>query len=268
MAIRLVMTCHAEGWREYGRQMAATFAQYWPVDVELQVYAEGFVMDVEAPNVTGWALPDWHEAWKLRHDGNPDAHGRDKKRFGPHARRKAGGYDYRRDCVRFSHKVAALTDSVERHHGDDLVIMVDADVVTHAPVTHDWLRSLVTHPDFYVAWLDRVRWYPECGFVIFNERWPGHRAFMNGFREIYETDRIFALNETHDSFVLQHLVKKAVLYDCMPLPFGLSGRQGKTSSHPFVYSRLAECLDHAKGKFKHAGRTPRGYVQRNEDHWR
>lgn len=271
MGIRLVMTCHEAGWQQYGRNMVETFARHWPADIRLELYAEGFEPCVAAwSNITVRALPEWHTAWKVRHAENPDAHGRDKTRFGPHARRKNSDYDYRRDCVRFSHKVAALTDAALMHAtaGGDWLVMADADLLTHQPVTEEWLRSLVTDPGFYVAWLDRIGWYPECGFVIFREDHENHRAFMQLFRDTYERDEVFRLNETHDSFVLAELVRVSLKRGWFQPPFGLSNKIGKRNSHPFVYSRLAERLDHAKGKFKTVGRTPKGQVRhRTEGHW-
>lgn len=266
------MTCHAEGWKTYGRNMVSTFVRHWPTDVTLEVYAEGFDLDITAPNVIERRLPAWHTAWKDQHANNEDAHGRNTARFGKTARVKGKGYDYRRDCVRFSHKVAALTDAAldtgATPAPGSWLILADADLITHASVTIDWLHSLVADKSFYLAWLDRVNWYPECGFVIFREDHPSHRWFMEKFRAIYQTNEVFALPETHDSFVLQQLVAASLLGGRIPRPVGLSGRRGATSSHPFVYSRLAERLDHAKGKFKGGGRTPKGYVIRGEAYWK
>lgn len=276
MGIRLVTTCHADGWREYGRRMVETFVQHWPAAVTLDVYAEGFDLDVAADNVNSRRLPDWHTDWKARHAGNADAHGRDKSRFGRADKLKRGDYSYRRDCVRFSHKVAALTDAALNpnivNHAD-LLIMVDADTVTHAPVTIEWLRSVVnpTMRDFYMAWLYRANWYPECGFVVFNETHPAHDWFMRRLRATYESGEVFAFSETHDSFVLQELVKCAVSARRFPTPISLSGNAGERSTHPFVHSRLAERLDHAKGKFKRTGRTPAGLGEarhRPEPYWK
>jgi hypothetical protein len=271
MGYRLVTTCHAEGWEQTGRRMATSFVEHWPADVTLEIYSEGFTVDVIAPNVIERELPGWHTDWKARHATNDDAHGRDARRFGRIDRRKGKTQSYRRDCVRFSHKVAALTDAalnVRRGAPADWLIMIDADTLTHDPVTFDWLRSLVPVPGHYMAWLDRLAWYPECGFVMFAEKHPAHASFMTRLRWLYESDNVFALPETHDSFVIQSLVGTFVATAAFDQPFSLSTKEGRRSSHPFVYSRLAEKLDHAKGKFKLAGRTPRGFVKRGEGHWR
>lgn len=275
MAIRLVMTCHAQGWQDYGRNMVQTFVERWPAEVTLDVYAEGFSVDVSAPNVVERRLPGWHDDWKARHDRtvNPDAHGLDPRRFGKNDQRKAKRYSYRRDCVRFSHKVAALTDAAlnpeiaNRAGAPGWLIMADADLVTHAPVTIEWIHSLVTDPSFYLAWLDRIGWYPECGFVIFREDHPAHVPFMEKFREIYQNDTVFNFPETHDSYVLQRLAEDWQRRKVLKV-FGLSSKLGQRATHPFVHSRLAERLDHAKGKFKVEGRTPKGYIRRPEEHWR
>lgn len=277
MGIRLVTTCNTDGWRQYGHRMVETFVQHWPAAVTLDVYAEGFDVDIEAPNVVLRRLPDWHTAWKALHADHADAHGLDRARFGPIDRRKARDYSYRRDCVRFSHKIAALTDvalnpKIVNHAGaTDWLIMIDADTVTHAPVTIEWLRSLIVDQAFYMAWLYRAGWYPECGFVVFNEKHGAHEWFMRLLRATYENGEVFGMPETHDSFVLKELVGSATRVGKFPTPVSLSGRTGERSTHPFVHSRLAERLDHAKGKFKAIGRTPVGHddtKRRTEPYWK
>lgn len=270
MDFRVVTTCNANGWQETGRRMAQTFAEFWPAAVTLEIYAENFDIDVEAPNIIQRRLPYWHADWKRRHADNADAHGRDPRRFGRVARRKDNGYSYRRDCVRFSHKVAALTDAVIDHPSaaPGWLIMCDADTLTHSRVTIDWLTSIIPDQQTYVAWLHRRAWYPECGFVLFRETHPQHGPFMDDLAHCYWSDAVFAYSETHDSYVLQQRVVEAVRAGRIPPAVSLSGPAGERSSHPFVHSRLAECLDHAKGKFKAQGRTPKGYVTRGEAHWK
>lgn len=258
-----ITTCSAKGWAEYGHRMVDTFARFWPADVSLTVYTEGFKLP-SAPNVIEAHFPPWFTRWKQRHAHNADAHGRLKIR-----NRRGREYDFRRDCVKFAHKVAAITDASEGLDADQ-VLWMDADVLTHEPVDHAWLGRLFPFAvPGYMAWLERTRVYPECGFMIFRPRDPMHARFMARFRDVYESDQVFAMSETHDSFVLAELVRKAVREAWFPTPYNLSG-EAKTSHHPFVFSSLAERLDHAKGSRKAHGRTPSIELngRRDEAHWR
>lgn len=259
------MTANAAIWEAYGRRAVVTWLKHWPADAHLVLYVEDFDVPDELaadPRLSVVAMPAWHWAWKKRHADNADAHGRDMRR----AVRPKNGYSYRRDCVKFSHKVAALTDAVLRGPLAGVVIMMDADVITHADVTPAWLQSIFPDPR-YCAWLDRSAWdYPECGFVMFRADDPIHLGFMGDLRAMYETDAVFALQQTHDSFVLKTLVQRAVSAGLCLSPWSLSG-SARTSSHPLPMSRLGECLDHLKGKRKELGATSAQEARRRGDHW-
>lgn len=260
MKIRVVTTCNAKGWDETGRKMVETFGKFWPEDVRLILYAEGFETWPTSSNVEIRQLPQWFEEWKASHKDNSDAHGANRRRNRP-----GRVYDYRRDCVRFSHKVAALVDAA--CEPCDMLIWMDADTLTHAPVTVDWLESLFPKKA-YMAWLDRKGNYPECGFMMFRPSHPKHSAFMGLLRETYESNRVLKFEQTHDSFVIEKLVEQCVTDKWFEAPFSLSGK-ARIHHHVFPHSRLGERLDHAKGAFKEVGRTPkeRLHAPRSEDYW-
>jgi hypothetical protein len=109
---------NAKGWEETGRKMVESFNKHWPC--RLTVYAEGFVPDLD---VDVRSMPAWQEDWKRVYGIVPE-----------HVGRKNGRYDYSFDAVKFSHKVAALTDFAE-NISEGVVICLDADTITHAPVT-------------------------------------------------------------------------------------------------------------------------------------
>src|ERR1700675_4960732 len=113
----VLTTCHAAGWQLYGRRMVEPFDRFWPADVPLYLYAEQFEPDHLRPLVR--PLPPWLDEFKSRHAANPRAHGLIE-----------GGYNYRQDCVRFAHKVAAVTDAASMLEAD-VLIWADADIVTH-----------------------------------------------------------------------------------------------------------------------------------------
>lgn len=237
-------------WERYGRQMADTFHQHWPSDVPLWVYAEGF-------SWSGHELNDeapWLGLFKQLYS-QPQ-----------HRGMVNGKYNYRFDAVKFAHKVAAIGAAAD---GDDcdVLIWIDADVITHAQVTAWWLEQLFPLTAT-IAMIERAQKYPECGFMMF--RMPAARKVIRQIVQMYRTGALFDLKETHDSFVIGHVVRKAVqkgeatVHSLAPLDL--------PKRHPFINSLLlGECLDHLKG----TARKQRGksfptdlVVPRPEPYWR
>lgn len=247
-----ITTCSAEQWKKYGRAMAATFCRHWPDDVPLWFYTEEFDPGGELPVSRFIDLYDaapWLLEFKARH--------RDQRYNGG-----PGGRDYRRDAVRFSHKVAAIGAAADDAECDVLIWM-DADIVTHAQVTLEWLEGLFPTPAT-VAWLDRERTYPECGFLMF--RMPDARPVINEVVAMYRAGALFQLPEWHDSYVIQHVVNKSGV-----AVQSLSGPEGrKHIGHPFANSPVAACMDHLKGEVRKLnGRSLRQDIKvaRPEPYW-
>jgi hypothetical protein len=253
MIYHVVTTTNAAGWEETGRRMAQSFLERWPAEASLTVYAEDFEPDVDGIEVR--RLPPWMAEFKRAHGAVPSRNGVKNDR-----------YSYTLDAVRFAHKVAALTDFAEPIT-DGIVIWLDADTYTHADVTVDWLEKLFPEPA-YIAWLDRVHSHPECGFVMFRASHPYHASFMARFRSMYTDGDIFRLPETHDSYVLQHLVGVKVVNRKIPPPVSLSGDARRTS-HPFVNGPIGARCDHLKGPRKQIGKTPKRDIvmPRREAYW-
>lgn len=229
--VRVVTTMNRAGWRQTGFRMADSFVERWPRDVELIVYAEDFELP-DRPAISLRLLPKWLDEFKARHRNNKSAHGRMPTR-----------YDFRFDCVKFAHKVAAVTDAGLRQD-DGLLIWMDADTFTHAPVTHDWLLGLFPEPA-YIAWLDRVNHYPETGFYMLRCSHRSHRLAMQSYQEMYTSDQVFRLKETHDCWALRDLIDGMVRSGDIEAPVSLSG--DPRWSHPFVAGPLGACMDHMKG---------------------
>ncbi len=248
----VLTTCHAAGWQQYGRRMVETFDQFWPADVALHLYAEHFEPDHLRPVVR--PLPVWLTQFKARHAENPRAHGLID-----------GSYDFHHDCVRFAHKVAAVTDAALTLEAD-VLIWVDADIVTHAPVGREWLTTLFP-PGPYIAWLDRDRHYPECGFYMLRCSHPAHREIITRWQQLYETDAVLELAQTQDCHVLQQLILKA---ECEGLitTHSLSG-EARQHRHPLINGPLGTRLDHLKGPRKVHGRSHKTDLMtpRLEDYW-
>lgn len=253
--IRVVTTCNAEGWQLYGRRMAQSFVAQWPREIQLALYAEGFACDVEGVEVR--QLPQWQADFKAQYASVPDAVGMGK-----------GDYAFKRDCVRFSHKVGAIVDAGERQ-SEGLLIWIDADTFTHSGIAVSWVKALFPGRG-YVAWLDRVKpVYPECGFLMFRCDHSQHAEMMRRLRHTYASGDVLKMHETHDSFVVYQLFTEAHKAGLIEAPFSLSG-SARTLHHPFVACELGRRMDHMKGKRKLAGRSRTSEARRNiaEAYWK
>jgi hypothetical protein len=241
--IRAITTCSAAGWQQYGRRMAQSWAARWPVPLTL--WTEGFACDVPGVEVDQLERIEWLAEFKRRHKHLPVA-------------------NYRFDAVRFAHKTAAVIESALSFDCDWL-IWVDADTVTHTKVPESFVQTLLPQGVEYIAWLDRVDNYPECGFYVLNMRHARHQGLMTGWREIYTGRGLFSLREWHDSYVLQQLIARAGV----PTK-SLSGERASRTGHPFINGPLGAYMDHLKGPRKVEGKSRRKDLKvfRPENYWR
>jgi hypothetical protein len=144
MKYRVVTTIHAAGWEAYGRRMVISDLgarrsgrrRHLP----LILYAEDFDPDT-MPGLEVRRLPAWIDDFKAKSAARR-----------PTTARRPGGYDYIFDAVKFAHKVAALTDAAAQLD-DGVLIWLDADTFTHAPVETAWLDSLGLGPAISPGWI-------------------------------------------------------------------------------------------------------------------
>ena len=240
----VVTTCNAEQWQQYGRAMVRTFLRHWPKEVDFRLYPEGFAYN----GGDLYAAAPWLVEFK-------------KKHFKPNFDR----HNYRQDAVRWAHKVAAIGAAAEECN-HDIMIWMDADIITFDDVTIDWLDSLF--PCGVVAWLDRTHSYPECSFLMF--RMPMAKKLIKAVVEHYHNGSVFHLPEMHDSYVFQHTVNELLSRQEITV-YSLSGEARSCTGHPFVNSRLGEKMDHLKGdRRKEAGKSLQSDLvkPRKEDYWK
>lgn len=225
--------------------MVDTFLDFWPPDVPLTVYAENVVVDSHDGLVT---IKDLHS----------DAHGLIQFKSKYHCNKQANGIrpdgvqDYRFDAVRFANKVFAIAAAAENSDAD-VLWWLDADLVFHAPVTHEFLDEMLSD-DAGISYLSRDMMYSECGLVGYRISDPNVRLFLRLFRNLYTEDHIFEMAEWHDSFAFDELRRNfdaqgLVRFACM------SGDLGRKTSHPLINGPWGVVADHAKGPRKAAGRS-------------
>lgn len=228
-----VTTYARHHWDSHASRCVHTFSDHWS-GVALRA-----LLDEQLEEQV-----DWLPAFKARHARRPTD-------------------NYRFDAVRFSHKVAAIAIALDCGTSDVLV-WLDADCVTHAPVDAEWLSGLLGDADF--GYLRRTRKYPECGFMLLRRNDAG-RNFWAEVVDLYRTDELFSLREWHDSYAIEKIRAArdlAGLLRCV----SLSG-DAENTGHPLVNGPLGAKLDHLKGKRKETGSSHASdlVAQRTEQYW-
>lgn|GEM_PF-2156361 len=256
-----ISTFNADGMKLYGRRMVESFCRCWPIEVSLRLYNEGWDADAllaysqplsaslsrladETCEIVHLASASpWLDAFKARN-------------------RNRTFRDFRCDAVRFSHKAAAVCHAA-RAVDADVLIWLDGDIVTHAPVTIADLEALAPVGDQWISWLDRASMYPECGFYMLNLRHENHLGFLSAFEAMYADDALYGLTEYHDSYVLQQVVERE-----RATAKSLSGA-GRSTTHPLVNGPLGQWFDHLKGTRKREGRSRSSDLKarRQEGYW-
>lgn len=249
MEYTIITTFNQSGLQRYGQTMIDSFDRYWPQSVPLVVYAENCQPCLPSARVSAidllQASPDLVQ-FKQRHANNPVANGRVAKDtqvpFADNA--------FKWDAVRFSHKVFAVLHACATA-STDWVVWLDADTKTFAPVPETFLASVCDSASLACYLGRREKYHSECGWVAYNIRHADCAAFMNHWRDLYVSDRLFDLREYHDSFVFDEIRKQfqqrgTRFHNLSPaLP-------GKGPGHPFIASVLGQYMDHMKGSKRKA----------------
>ena len=262
MKYTVITTFNQAGLKQYGQRMISTFEQYWPAEVDLVVYAENCKPTVSRANTcVADLLSDSAELRQFieRHQNNPLAHGQSTP-----DRQVDPKKQFRWDAVRFAYKVFSIALAAATIKTDWLV-WLDADTHTHSLVPISGLNALCP-VDSMISYLGRSETYhSECGWVAYNLTNPQTLQFIKDFVDMYNNDKIFELDEWHDSYVWDVVRRRYYgtnkFYNLNPAPStkGLAG-------HPFINSALGLYMDHVKGKRKVLGQSKAKDIAMHLDH--
>jgi hypothetical protein len=220
-----------EAWDVYARACLQSFARFWPADAELFVYLD----DAQLSAACEEALAGRTAQVRV---GKLAAHDRFLSRNLP---REPRGFRYA--ACRFSHKIAAIKATLDRLSTDPVqsLIWLDADVITTARVTSQWLSQFLPTGNAHVSYLGRKSMpYSECGFMGFRLS-DEARAFVDAFWALYETEVLFKHAEWHDSFLFDRVREGFDSAWFSNISAGVGGM------HVWLGTPLAERLEHWKG---------------------
>ena len=189
-------------WDTYGEKFLNSFIEYWPKDIQLLCYCDGYPLPDDAPqadNIKYFDLLDNERLLEFKE--------RNKQFNG-----KAGdnSYNFHQDAVKFSHKVyaqsMAMNYLLDRDGGDaQWLIWLDADSVTYEPITLELLNKTF-NDEADVTFLGRKNAYATCSSLIgFNFKTNVTEVFMTDYINYYNSDEVLKLQCFADNFVFDRI---------------------------------------------------------------
>jgi hypothetical protein len=233
--IRVVSGWHPAGRLAYGSRFLASFAKHWPADVQLHVYTEepepmdrGVCRNVLAITGAAALLRDLGE--------RPEACGKQSREGWKQSEMEAG-YSFRYDARRFFKQLIIPADCARDMKDGDVLIWMDGDVETTAPVPRVLPDSLLGNRDLF--YLGREPKHSEIGTwgVRLNDT---TRAFLDALSRCYIGRGFFELREWHSAFVFDHV--RGMFPQMQQRNLTPGGR-----GHVYPRSALAPYLRHDKG---------------------
>lgn len=233
--IAVVSTFPDHAWDNYARQFLKSFVQYWPQDINLMLELDGPSLDQQVHSILrqqdevalGWMQE--HISFVLRNKAKDDHQ------------------NYRKQAVRFCHKVFALKRALDanaesKKNGEPharYFIWMDADVHTLRPVTMDEIRKCLPKPGDAVAYLGRKDWdHSECGWLAFDLDNKG-ADIIDAMYEAYRTDAVFNYEQWHDSYIFDRVLETGLK--------GTNLTEGKPGMEIWSQSPMAAWSTHFKG---------------------
>ncbi len=154
--------------------------------------------------------------------------------------------DFRIDGVRFSYKVYSYTDWIINNSIYDGLIFIDADSVFYKKIDKNWVKLYLYRKECMITYLGRGKEYSECGFLFFNLRHKEVKNFAKSFQQMYNTDKIYELEEFHDSWCFDH-VRNYYENELNVLNLNIGD---ELPGHVQARSILGEIYDHLKGPIR------------------
>ena len=238
--IMCVTTFSDKGYEEYGKKMIKTFDKYWDKDIELMVFSDSPIEDIFSSRILNHLLGDYPyiQIFTGRHKNNPIAHGKQPTRFWQEKENKTG-YSFRFDAVRF-HYSAMVPLYAAQYLKKGILIFLDGDVITTAPITVDWINDIILPKKRNLAYLGRVgNKSTETGFVAY--RLPEAMEFLQIYHDVYVTDEIFSMGETANAYIFDKILNLGLVQK----PNNMTPHKGR--SHVWLSSPLAKKMIHLKG---------------------
>lgn len=204
LAAAVITTFPNDSWNIYSKAMLESFVANWPAEIPILVQLDDKTLAPEVNKI-------------LREsDGLECGWKKDHKEFVERNKGKDDPQDYRKQAVRFCHKVFAIKhalnsisaakeakeEGIPRH-----LIWLDADVLTTRKVTVEDIEKCLPKEGDAVSYMGRKDWpHSECGWLAFDLENSGELV-INTVYQSYVNDQVFNGKEWHDSWVFDEVRK-------------------------------------------------------------
>lgn len=207
LAAAVITTFPNDSWNVYSKAMLESFIGNWPEEVPIMVKLDDKAL-----------AEDVHKILR-ESDGLQCGWEKDHAEFVARNKDKESKDDYRKQAVRFCHKVFAIKyalDAVNKAKAAGELgvprhlIWLDADVLTTRKVTIDDIEKCLPKEGDAVSYMGRKDWdHSECGWLAFDLEMGG-AAVIDYMMECYKQDSLFTLEQWHDSFIFDEVTKHSV----------------------------------------------------------
>ena len=253
-----------KGFVEYGFRFVETFHKHWPADVNLISYTEERVDLPRGECRSLWDCVGAREFYE-RHKDNREHSGRE-----PNAlwRQKDTdkSYSWRFDTLKWFRQCLIPNGAAGTLPDGELMIWLDADVVTLRDVPVDFVEGLIGDAD--LVYLGRKNTHSEIGFwaVRLNAR---TRDFLKHFADMYRGGAepraigsplagivdVFDLPEWHSAYVFDRVRED---HETLDAGFDIAAHDLTPGGRGHVWhsSPLTLYTDHLKGNRKQIGFSP------------
>lgn len=195
--IAVITTFPNYAWDVYAKSMLESFVKFWPTEIPLLVQLDDTALSQDVQKILR-PQDAIAKGWQLEH-----------KAFVERNKDKDDKDNYRKQAVRFCHKVFAIKRALDaiqegkaaKEEVARYLIWMDADVITNKPVTMDDIKLCLPKEGDAVAYLGRKDWdHSECGWLAFDLENNGD-LLINNVCNRYISDQIFTMDQWHDSWV-------------------------------------------------------------------
>ena len=199
MSYTIVTSFNKEGYGLYAQEMLKTFKKYWDKDIILEAWYHDCELPKSAPkakNIIYKNLNDDKDMLNYREKMSKIS----SSPIDPK-------YDWKRDCIKWCHKVYALTSAARNHYGDtNWLIWLDADTITHSPVSVSFLDKICEGEKDIIHLGRTTIDYSETSFIGINLQSIMGKEFLEDFRGCYDAGETISYREWHDGFIFDRLL--------------------------------------------------------------